>query len=74
MSKRFGQKPKKPNPSASDSNGFGECIFIDEECKSAADQPVPMFLEQTDAVADETDHTVYMSGKFKELYSICSSQ
>ncbi|KAF4373795.1 hypothetical protein F8388_007701 [Cannabis sativa] len=35
--------------SVSNSNGFGETIFIDEECKSPpSDQPVPMFLEQTE--------------------------
>lgn len=61
MSKQFEQEPKKTNPSASDTNGFGDCIFVDEECKSPADQPVPMFLEQTEAVPDETDHMVYMS-------------
>ncbi|XP_062102751.1 G2/mitotic-specific cyclin-2 isoform X1 [Humulus lupulus] len=36
-------------------NGFGETIFIDEECKSPADQPVPMFLEQAEAVPDQSD-------------------
>lgn len=61
MSKRFEQEPNKTNPSASDSNGFGDFIFIDEEYKSPADHPVPMFLEQTEAVPDETDQMVYMS-------------
>ncbi|PON50005.1 Cyclin [Parasponia andersonii] len=50
------EETKKTNSSVSNSNGFGESIFIDEECKSPADQPVPMFLEQTEAVPDQSDH------------------
>ncbi|XP_015889577.2 G2/mitotic-specific cyclin-2 [Ziziphus jujuba] len=49
------EESKKPNSSASGPSTFGDCIFIDEECKPPADQPVPMFLEQTEAAPDETD-------------------
>ncbi|KAI5438616.1 G2/mitotic-specific cyclin-1 isoform X2 [Lathyrus oleraceus] len=30
------------------SNGFGECIFVDDEHKLVEDQPVPMALEKTE--------------------------
>ncbi|KAL5557411.1 hypothetical protein UlMin_039647 [Ulmus minor] len=47
---------KKLNSSTSNSSFFGDCIFVDDECKSPAeDQPVPMFLEQPEAVPDETE-------------------
>ncbi|VVA10026.1 PREDICTED: G2/mitotic-specific [Prunus dulcis] len=49
-----------PNTSAINSTGFGDCIFIDEECESPedqADQPEPMFLEQAETVPDEADDT-----------------
>ncbi|KAG2695002.1 hypothetical protein I3760_08G170900 [Carya illinoinensis] len=47
---------KKANQSAS--NGFGASIFVDEEHNShKEDQPVPMFLEQTEAMPSETDET-----------------
>ncbi|EXC35255.1 G2/mitotic-specific cyclin-1 [Morus notabilis] len=46
-------KKKTTNSSSvSNPNVFGESIFIDEECKSPQDQPVPMFLEQP----EETHH------------------
>ncbi|KAF5453823.1 hypothetical protein F2P56_023541 [Juglans regia] len=48
------QETKKANPSASE--GFQACIFIDEEHKSTKeDQPVPMFLEQTEAMSSGTE-------------------
>ncbi|KAG6646353.1 G2/mitotic-specific cyclin-1-like [Carya illinoinensis] len=48
------QETKKANPSASE--GFQACIFIDEEHKSPKeDQPVPMFLEQTEAMSSGTE-------------------
>lgn len=56
--------PKLPNTSAINSTGFGDCIFIDEECESPedqADQPEPMFLEQAETVPDEADDTVLLS-------------
>ncbi|XP_012065375.1 G2/mitotic-specific cyclin-2 isoform X2 [Jatropha curcas] len=50
------QEAKKHKPSVPSTNGFGDCIFIDvEENKAAADHPVPMFLEQTEAIHDEID-------------------
>lgn len=50
------QETKKANPSASNSNGFGDCIYVDEEHKSPTeDIPVPMFLEHTEAMPSETD-------------------
>ncbi|BBH08095.1 Cyclin B2 [Prunus dulcis] len=52
--------PELPNTSAINSTGFGDCIFIDEECESPedqADQPEPMFLEQAETVPDEADDT-----------------
>ncbi|KAK9990016.1 hypothetical protein SO802_025001 [Lithocarpus litseifolius] len=50
------QEIKKANPSASTSNGFGDFIFIDEEHKAPKeDHPVPMFLEQSEAMPSETD-------------------
>ncbi|XP_030975763.1 G2/mitotic-specific cyclin-1-like isoform X3 [Quercus lobata] len=50
------QEIKKANPSASNSNGFGDFIFIDEEHKAPKeDHPVPMFLEQPEAMPSETD-------------------
>lgn len=49
------QELKKQKPSVQRTNDFGDCIFVDvEENKaSTADQPVPMFLEQTEARPDE---------------------
>ncbi|XP_059438218.1 G2/mitotic-specific cyclin-1-like [Corylus avellana] len=50
------QETKKANPSASNSIGFGDCIFVDEEHKSPKeDIPVPMFLEQAEDTPSETD-------------------
>ncbi|KAI4327829.1 hypothetical protein L6164_020246 [Bauhinia variegata] len=46
---------KKSKPSISNSNDFGECIFIDDEHKLLADQPVPMSLEKSEAVNSEPD-------------------
>lgn len=63
----------KTNSSISNSNGFGESIFVDEECKSPADQPVPMFLEQTEAVPDQSDHMVSLflwRSNFVQLYFV----
>ncbi|GMN28748.1 hypothetical protein TIFTF001_002149 [Ficus carica] len=52
-----GAKKKTSSSSISNPNGFGESIFLDEECKSPKDQPVPMFLEQPEeAMSDETHH------------------
>ncbi|XP_058009087.1 G2/mitotic-specific cyclin-1 isoform X5 [Hevea brasiliensis] len=50
------QETKKQKPSVPSTNGFGDCIFIDvEENKAPADHPVPMFLEQTEAILYEMD-------------------
>ncbi|XP_028776722.1 G2/mitotic-specific cyclin-1-like isoform X1 [Neltuma alba] len=47
---------KSNNASSLNSNGFGECIFLDEEHKSVKDQPVPMSLEQSEEeMQTETD-------------------
>ncbi|MBA0677570.1 hypothetical protein Goari_018969, partial [Gossypium aridum] len=44
---------KKLKPSVPSSNEFGDCIFIDvEENKTSLDQPVPMFLEETEVVSE----------------------
>ncbi|CAL5188233.1 unnamed protein product [Lathyrus oleraceus] len=37
------------------SNGFGECIFVDDEHKLVEDQPVPMALEKTEPMRNESD-------------------
>ncbi|XP_058772680.1 G2/mitotic-specific cyclin-1-like isoform X2 [Vicia villosa] len=37
------------------SNGFGDCIFVDDEHKLAEDQPVPMALEKTEPMRNESD-------------------
>ncbi|XP_061346086.1 G2/mitotic-specific cyclin-1-like [Gastrolobium bilobum] len=42
---RCEQETKRSDLTISNSNGFGECIFIDDEHKPREDQPVPMFLE-----------------------------
>ncbi|KAB1201768.1 G2/mitotic-specific cyclin-1 [Morella rubra] len=53
---KFPFETKKANPSAPISNVFGDCILIDEEHESPKeDQPVPMFLEPTEAVSSATD-------------------
>ncbi|KAI4314641.1 hypothetical protein L6164_027529 [Bauhinia variegata] len=44
---------KKSNPSISNSNDFGACIFIDDEQKPPADQPVPMSLEKSEPMHSE---------------------
>ncbi|KAF7829037.1 G2/mitotic-specific cyclin-1 [Senna tora] len=41
---------KKPDTSIMKSSEFGDAIFIDDEHKTAYDQPVPMSLEQTEPV------------------------
>ncbi|XP_057448947.1 G2/mitotic-specific cyclin-1-like [Lotus japonicus] len=46
------EETKKSNLTVGNSNGFGECIFVDDELKPE-DQPVPMSLEQT--VHSESD-------------------
>ncbi|KAL2988361.1 hypothetical protein AAZX31_11G082700 [Glycine max] len=47
---------KKSNLGNSNSNGFGEHIFVDEEHKSTTDdQPVPMSLEKTEPMHSESD-------------------
>ncbi|KAJ1403868.1 Cyclin-like [Sesbania bispinosa] len=47
------EETKKSNLAISNSNGFGEFIFIDDEHKE--DQPVPMSLEQTEPMHSEPD-------------------
>ncbi|KAF9682094.1 hypothetical protein SADUNF_Sadunf05G0072600 [Salix dunnii] len=47
------QELKKQKPSALRTNEFGDCIFVDVDKASSTDQPVPMFLEQTEARPDE---------------------
>ncbi|KAL5099650.1 hypothetical protein RYX36_003977 [Vicia faba] len=37
------------------SNGFGDCIFVDDEHKLVEDQPVPMALEKTEPTRNESD-------------------
>ncbi|XP_014521177.1 G2/mitotic-specific cyclin-1 [Vigna radiata var. radiata] len=46
---------KRSNLGNSNSNGFGEVIFVDDEHKPTDDQPVPMSLEQTVSVHNELD-------------------
>lgn len=47
------EETKKLKPSVPSSNEFGDCIFIDvEENKTSLDQPVPMFLEETEVVSE----------------------
>ncbi|CAJ1930640.1 unnamed protein product [Sphenostylis stenocarpa] len=46
---------KKSNLGNSNSNGFGEVIFVDDEHKPTGDQPVPMSLEQTEPMHSESD-------------------
>ena len=36
------------------SNGFGDCIFVDDELKPVEDQPVQMSLEQTEPMISES--------------------
>ncbi|XP_052480013.1 G2/mitotic-specific cyclin-2 isoform X1 [Gossypium raimondii] len=48
------QETKKLKPSVPSSNEFGDCIFIDvEENKTSLDQPVPMFLEETEVEMED---------------------
>ncbi|KAG8660086.1 G2/mitotic-specific cyclin-2 isoform X2 [Manihot esculenta] len=50
------QEAKKQKPSLPSRNEFGDSIFVDvKENKAPSDHPVPMFLEQTEAIPDETD-------------------
>ncbi|KAK4261673.1 hypothetical protein QN277_004636 [Acacia crassicarpa] len=42
--------PEENKKSSLNSNGFKECIFVDEEHKSVKEQPVPMSLEQPEEV------------------------
>ncbi|KHG12980.1 G2/mitotic-specific cyclin-1 [Gossypium arboreum] len=47
------EETKKLKPSVPSSNEFGDCIFIDvEENKTSLDQPVPMFLEETEVASE----------------------
>ncbi|KAH9710674.1 cyclin-B2-3 [Citrus sinensis] len=50
-------EPKKPKTSVSDTNEFGDCIFIDVEefNKAPTDQPEPMFLEESEESINEVD-------------------
>lgn len=50
-------EPKKPKTSVSNTNEFGDCIFIDVEefTKAPTDQPEPMFLEESEASPNEVD-------------------
>lgn len=53
------QEAKKQKPSLPSRNEFGDSIFVDvKENKAPSDHPVPMFLEQTEAIPDETDQMV----------------
>ncbi|XP_012469236.1 G2/mitotic-specific cyclin-2 isoform X2 [Gossypium raimondii] len=48
------EETKKLKPSVPSSNEFGDCIFIDvEENKTSLDQPVPMFLEETEVEMED---------------------
>jgi len=60
LGSNYEQETKKANPSsASNSSGFGDCIYVDEEHKSPKeDIPVPMFLEQTEVMPSETHEMV----------------
>lgn len=60
LGSNYEQETKKANPSASNSIGFGDCIFVDEEHNKSPkeDIPVPMFLEQAEAMPSETDEMV----------------
>ncbi|XP_054796067.1 G2/mitotic-specific cyclin-1-like [Prosopis cineraria] len=50
------EENKKLNGSSLNSNGFGECIFVDEVHKSVKDHPVAMSVEQSEEVMQtETD-------------------
>ncbi|XVF16012.1 hypothetical protein REPUB_Repub09cG0205300 [Reevesia pubescens] len=50
------EETKKLKPSVPSSNEFGDFIFIDvEKNKASADQPVPMFLEETETSLSEAD-------------------
>ncbi|TKY70259.1 G2/mitotic-specific cyclin-1 [Spatholobus suberectus] len=49
------EETKRSNLGNSNSNGFGESIFIDDEHKPTDDQPVPMSLEQTEPMHNESD-------------------
>ncbi|GLT50826.1 hypothetical protein SLA2020_242860 [Shorea laevis] len=50
------EENKKLKSTVADTNGFGDCIFIDvEENKANLDQPVPMFLEDSETSLHETD-------------------
>lgn len=42
------------------SNGFGDCIFVDDEHKLVEDQPVPMALEKTEPMRNESDEMVLL--------------
>ena len=43
----------------SNSNGFGEAIFVDDEHAPTDDQPVPMSLELTEPIQSELDQMVF---------------
>ena len=56
------EETKKLKPSIPSSNEFGDCIFIDvDENKASVDQPVPMFLEETETRFNEADEMVSTS-------------
>lgn len=48
---------KKLKPSVSTANGFGDCIFIDEE-EATLDHPMPMLLEKSYTSITEVDSMV----------------
>ena len=56
---QFEQGTKRSNLGNSNSNGFGEVIFVDDEHKPTEDQPVPMSLEQTEPMHSELDQMVF---------------
>lgn len=63
------QEPKKPKTSVSDTNEFGDCIFIDVEefNKAPTDQPEPMFLEESEESINEVDQMVSVTLSPEEI-------
>ena len=45
----------------SNSNGFGESIFVDDEHKPTEDHLVPMSSEQTEPMHSESDKIIFLS-------------
>jgi len=56
---QFEQGTKRSNLGNSNSNGFGEAIFVDDEHAPTDDQPVPMSLELTEPIQSELDQMVF---------------